>query len=241
MNRIIDSHNSSASEATTPDLSRLLRPRSIAVIGGGAWCASVVKQCLKMGFDGPIWPVHPKRAEVSGVPAVPRLEDLPGVPDAVFIGVNRHVTIDAVQLLSASGAGGAVCFASGFREAQTETGDGDTLQTALLAAAGDMPIIGPNCYGFINYLDGALLWPDQHGGQRCDSGVAILTQSSNMAINLTMQARGLPIAYMVTAGNQAQIGLAQIGRGLLADPRVTAFGNAYRRRGRPARIRGTGR
>ena len=223
MNRIIDSHDSSATGATTPDLSRLLRPRSIAVIGGGAWCASVVKQCLKMGFDGPIWPVHPKRAEVSGVPAVPRLEDLPGVPDAVFIGVNRHVTIDAVRLLSASGAGGAVCFASGFREAQAETGDGDTLQAALLAAAGDMPIIGPNCYGFINYLDGALLWPDQHGGQRCDSGVAILTQSSNMAINLTMQARGLPIAYVVTAGNQAQIGLAQIGRGLLADPRVTAL------------------
>ena len=146
------------------------------------------------------------------------------MPDAVFIGVNRHLTIDAVRQLRAMGAGGAVCFASGFREAQAETGDGDSLQAALLDAAGEMPIIGPNCYGFINYLDGALLWPDQHGGVRGDRGVAILTQSSNMAINLTMQARGLPLAYVVTAGNQAQIGLAEIGRGLLADPRVTALG-----------------
>jgi len=206
------------------DLSRLFRPKSIAVIGGGAWCASVIEQCQKMGFDGEIWPVHPKRDAVGGVPAVARLEDLPEAPDATFIGVNRNITVEAVALLSAMGAGGAVCFASGFREAQAETGDGANLQEALLQAAGDMPIVGPNCYGFINYLDGALLWPDQHGGQRCDRGVAILTQSSNMAINMTMQTRGLPMAYIATAGNQAQVGLSEIGETLLNDPRVTALG-----------------
>lgn len=207
-----------------PDLSRLMQPGSIAVIGGGAWCASVVEQCRKMGFAGPVWPVHPKRAEVAGTPAFARLQDLPGVPDATFIGVNRHATIEAVRVLRDMGAGGAVCFASGFREAQAETGDGESLQAALLEAAGGMPIIGPNCYGFINYLDGALLWPDQHGGQRADRGVAILTQSSNMAINVTMQRRGLPLAYVATAGNQAQIGLAEIGGALLEDTRVTALG-----------------
>ena len=206
------------------DLTRLFQPATIAVIGGGAWCSSVVEQCIKMGYSGPVWPVHPNRAEIAGVAAVPSLADLPGVPDAVFIGVNRTATIDIVRELRDMGAGGAICFASGFQEAQAETGDGSTLQAALLDAAGDMPIIGPNCYGFINYLDGALLWPDQHGGQRCDRGVAILTQSSNMAINLTMQARGLPLAYITTAGNQAQTGLAQIGEALLADDRVTALG-----------------
>ena len=206
------------------DLSRLLRPASIAVVGGGAWCASVVDQCGKIGYGGPVWPVHPTRAEISGRAAFASLDDLPGVPDAVFIGVNRETTLDVVARLSAMGAGGAVCFASGFREMQAETGDGDALQARLLEAAGAMPIIGPNCYGFINYLDGALLWPDQHGGQRVESGVAILTQSSNIAINLSMQARGLPIAYLMTAGNQAQLGLAQLGRALLADPRVTALG-----------------
>lgn len=206
------------------DLSRLFRPRSIAVVGGGAWCASVIEQCQKMGFDGPVWPVHPTRAEVGGIAAMANLADLPGVPDATFIGVNRNVTIDTVRTLRDMGAGGAVCFASGFREAQAETGDGDSLQAALLEAAGDMPIVGPNCYGFINYLDGALLWPDQHGGQRCDRGVAILTQSSNMAINITMQTRGLPLAYVATAGNQAQVGASQIGQSLLEDDRVTALG-----------------
>ena len=107
-----------------PDLSRLLQPKSIAVIGGGAWCASVVEQCRKMGFAGPVWPVHPKRTEVGGVAAFQRLEDLPEAPDAAFIGVNRNLTIDTVRHLRERGAGGAVCFASGFREAQAETGDG---------------------------------------------------------------------------------------------------------------------
>ena len=50
-------------------LERLLRPRSIAVIGGGAFGTNVVKQCLKMGFSGDLWPVHPTRTEVEGVKA----------------------------------------------------------------------------------------------------------------------------------------------------------------------------
>ncbi|MCE8548522.1 acetate--CoA ligase family protein [Ruegeria pomeroyi] len=205
-------------------LSRMFQPRSIAVIGGGAWCRQVIVQCRRMGYGGAIWPVHPKAAEVEGYPAFARLEDLPGAPDAAFIGINRHATVEAVALLSAMGAGGAVCFASGFSEALAEDETGSELQAALVAAAGDMPILGPNCYGFVNALDGALLWPDQHGCSRVERGVAILTQSSNIAINLTMQQRGLPIAYVVTCGNMAQTGQARIAMGLLDDPRVTAIG-----------------
>ena len=175
-------------------LDRLLRPRSIAVIGGGFWCANVIEQCRKVGFQGEIWPVHPSKPEVGGLPAYPSIEDLPSDPDASFVGVNRKVTIEAVAALAAVGAGGAICFASGFREANAELHDGEALEQALLDAAGEMPIIGPNCYGFLNLLDGAALWPDQHGANRCDSGVAIITQSSNIAINLTMQKRGLPVA-----------------------------------------------
>ncbi len=208
----------------TGDLGRLLRPRSIAVVGGGAWCRQVVRQSAKMGFAGAIWPVHPTATEIEGLPAFASVEALPHAPDATFIGVNRNLTIGIVAALSDMGAGGAVCFASGFLEAQAEDAGAADLQAHLLAAAGDMPILGPNCYGVINYLDGALLWPDQHGGQRCARGVALVLQSSNIAINLTMQKRGLPVAYVATAGNQAQCGVSEIGQALLEDPRVTALG-----------------
>lgn len=202
----------------TRDLSRLLRPRSIAVLGS-SWAKNVVEQCQKMGFDGPVWPVHPTRDEIGGVKCYRSLADLPGVPDATFIGVNRHATLDVVAELAAMGAGGATCFASGWEEA----GEAD-LQAKLVAAAGDMPILGPNCYGVINYLDGALLWPDQHGGKRVERGVALLSQSSNIVINLTMQKRGLPVAYVACLGNAAQVGLSELAGALLADERVTALG-----------------
>ncbi|MBI1417081.1 MAG: CoA-binding protein [Limimaricola sp.] len=204
----------------TRDLSRLLRPASVAVIGGGAWGRAVIGQLDKIGFAGPVWPVNPKGGEIAGRAVVERVEDLPAPPDAVFIGINRDATIPAVAALSAFGAGGAVCFAAGFAEVE----DGAARNADLLRAAGEMPILGPNCYGLINALDGAVLWPDQHGLARVDRGVAILTQSSNIAINLTMQQRGLPIGYVVTCGNQAQTSQARIAADLLDDPRVTAIG-----------------
>lgn len=204
----------------TDRLERLLRPRSIAVIGGGAWCDAVVAQNEQLGYDGDIWPVHPTREKVGGKPAFATIEQLPSAPDAAFVGINRHATIEAVGALRNAGAGGAVCFASGFRE----TADGTGLQARLLEAAGAMTVLGPNCYGFVNYLDRALLWPDQHGGAPVDGGVAIVAQSSNIAINVTMQRRGLPLAYVVTIGNQAQTGLAEAGATLLCDERVTALG-----------------
>ena len=212
----------SQTEKTT--LTRLLRPRSIAVIGGGAWCAQAIGQSAKMGFGGAIWPVHPRAAMVAGHGAVPTLDDLPAPPDAAFVGVNRNASVDVVARLSRMGAGGAVCFASGFAEARAEDADAQDLQAQLVGAAGDMPILGPNCYGFINALDGALLWPDQHGCTPVDRGVAILTQSSNIAINLSMQQRALPVAYVVTCGNMAQTSQAEIAMALLDDTRVSAIG-----------------
>ncbi|MBW4707057.1 acetate--CoA ligase family protein [Roseobacter sp. YSTF-M11] len=206
------------------DLSRLFQPRSVAVIGGGAWCRQVIRQAHKMGFAGRIHLVHPRGISIDGVPAVADPDDLPDVPDAAFIGVNRTATVDTVRRLSAMGAGGAVCFASGFSEASSEDPGARDLQATLVAAAGAMPILGPNCYGFINAMDAALLWPDQHGCNRVSGGVAILTQSSNIAINLTMQLRGLPIAFIAACGNMAQTSQAEIAMALLEDPRITVIG-----------------
>lgn len=208
---------------TPRPLDRLIRPKTIAVFGGRE-ARRVIEQCDLMGFAGEIWPVHPTQESVLGRRCYRSVAELPDAPDAAFVGVNRTLTVDIVRDLSARGAGGAVCYASGFSEAVSELADGAQLQQALVAAAGVMPIVGPNCYGMINGLDGALLWPDQHGIVRTERGVAILTQSSNIAINLSMQKRGLPISYLMTAGNQAQTGLSDLARAVLEDPRVTAVG-----------------
>jgi len=200
------------------DLHRLLAPRSIAVVGG-APAERVVLQCLKLGFDGPIWPVHPKRADIAGVRCVPSLDALPGVPDAVFLGVNRHATIEAMATLRSIGAGGAVCYGSGF----AESGDAG-LQADLLDAAGDIPFLGPNCYGIVNTFDRVALWPDEHGMQPLDQGVAIVSQSGNVAVNVTFQQRSLRLGTIVSVGNQASIGMEDCIDAFLDDSRITAIG-----------------
>ncbi|MDJ0613668.1 MAG: acetate--CoA ligase family protein [Rhizobiaceae bacterium] len=205
------------------DLSRLLRPKSIALVGG-AWAENVIIQLQKAGYDGEIWPVHPKRDAICGIRCFKTLDELPSAPDASFIGVNRELSVEVVRQLSAMGAGGATCFASGFQESDAEGTGGADLQNALVKAAGDMPIIGPNCYGLINYLDNVPLWPDQHGARQCERGVALIGQSSNILINMTMQKRGLPIAYALAVGNQAQTSLSDLAIATLEDERVTAVG-----------------
>jgi len=194
------------------DLMRLFQPKSLAVLGGGAWGEAVLEQAQKFGFQGTLFAVHPVKAEVAGIRAYPSVNHLPSVPDATFVGINREASIGAVERLRKLDAGGAVCFASGYAESTAEDHTGADAQARLLRAAGDMPMLGPNCYGFINALDRVAVWPDQHGCRPVDKGVAILTQSSNIAINMTMQQRGLPIGYMITSGNQAQISQAKIGR-----------------------------
>ena len=201
-------------------LQRLFSPRHIAVFGGAS-AAEAVRQCRKLGFAGQIWPVHPTRREVEGLACYPDVASLPQAPDASFVAVPRHATVDIVGQLAARGAGGVICYASGFAEVG---GEGVALQQQLVHNAGDMALLGPNCYGMLNYLDGVALWPDQHGGQRVERGVALITQSGNIGLNLTMQRRALPLAYLITVGNKAGSRMESLVDALLADPRVSVIG-----------------
>ncbi|MBT8200405.1 MAG: CoA-binding protein, partial [Acidimicrobiia bacterium] len=149
------------------NLSRLINPRSIAVVGGTE-AERVIAQCDALGFDGEIWPVNPHRSEMGGRETVASVGELASVPDAAFIAVPRKDTIAIVRTLADRGCGGVVGYASGF----AEVGEVD-LQHELVVAAGAMPLLGPNCYGLINATTGAALWPDEHGLERRDLGAAI--------------------------------------------------------------------
>ena len=201
-------------------LGRLLSPRSLAVVGGRP-AELALEQCRRLGFDGDLWPVHPTRALLDGIPCLPTLDDLPGVPDAALVAVNRYATVEVVGRLAAMGAGAAVCYASGFAEAGD---DGRALQQDLLAAADGMPVVGPNCYGTVSATVGAALWPDQQGLSRVERGVALVTQSGNIGLNLTLQTRPLSISHLLTLGNQADVGIEECLEDLLGDPAVSAVG-----------------
>ena len=202
------------------NIRRLLAPRHLAFIGGRSM-ARALKRCAEGGFEGQLWLVNPQHAELEGVPCVASVAALPCGPDAAFIATNRELTLQTVAELAAKGAGGAICYASGFAETGAE---GERLQAQLLTAAGEMALLGPNCYGLLDYLHGAALWPVAHGGKQVERGVAVLTQSGNFAYNLSMSDRSLPVAYMASVGNQAQLGVAELIDALLDEPRVSAIG-----------------
>jgi acyl-CoA synthetase (NDP forming) len=202
------------------NIKRMLAPRHLAFVGGRSM-ARALKGCARGGYPGQLWLVNPQHDELEGVPCVRSVADLPCGPDAVFIATHRELTLTCVAELSAKGAGAAICYASGFAETGTE---GQRLQEQLLKAAGDLALLGPNCYGLLDYLHGAALWSVAHGGKQVEKGVAILTQSGNFAYNLSMSDRSLPVAYMASVGNQAQLGVAELMDALLDEPRVTAIG-----------------
>jgi len=205
---------------SSESLARLLRPRSLAIVGGKA-AEEAVRQCRALGFAGPIWPVNPKRETMGGLPCFPDLAALPDAPDAVFLAAPAPATIALAGDLA--GAGGAICYASDFAESGE---DGQARQTELIAAAGGVPLIGPNCYGMLNLFDRVALWPDQHGCLPIDAGrgIAIVSQSGNLALNFTMQTRGLPIGYVISVGNCADVTPADLIEALIQDERVSAIG-----------------
>ena len=208
------------SQTIRDNLKRMLAPQHVAFVGGRSM-ARALKRCAEGGYQGQMWLVNPQHDSLEGVPCVRSVAELPCGPDAVFIATNRELTLTCVAELAAIGAGGAICYASGFAETGAE---GQALQQQLLKAAGDMALLGPNCYGLLDYLHSSALWPVAHGGKAVEKGVAVLTQSGNFAYNLSMSDRSLPVAYMASVGNQAQLGVAELMDVLLDEPRVTAIG-----------------
>jgi succinyl-CoA synthetase alpha subunit len=208
------------SKSSRSRLHRLLAPRSIVFIGGKI-AEMALTRCREAGFEGKLYVVHPSKKTVGGVPCYPSIEALPTVPDAAYVGVNRSATIDVVRSLAALGAGGCVCYAAGFAEVG---GEGIELQQQLIEAAGAMPLVGPNCFGFINYVDQLALWPYVFGGHPVDRGVALISQSGNVAMNLTMNERSVQFTHVICAGNQAVLGPADYLEALLEDTRVRAIG-----------------
>jgi len=206
----------------TVDIQRLIAPRSIALIGAGAWTDAVAKGNLAVGYQGEIWRVHPTRKSTAAVTYYPSVADLPGAPDAAFIAVPNREAPAVAGALAARGAGGFVCFSAGF----SETGDdrGRQLTQALVDNAGPLPFFGPNCYGFVNFFDRAALLPDQVVGGCPERGVALICQSGTIALTLMFNDRSLPIGCLFTVGNQTRLAVENLIEILSDDPRITAFG-----------------
>jgi acetyl-CoA synthetase len=206
----------------TPNLRRLIAPRSIALVGAGAWTDAVADGNAAIGYTGTIWRVHPNRASTAATTYYRSVGELPGSPDAAFIAVPNHDVPQIASALAARHAGGFVCFSAGFAETGDETGH--RLTRELEQSAGTMPFFGPNCYGFVNFFDRVGMLPDQVVGACVERGVALICQSGTIALTLMFNDRSLPIGCVFTVGNQTCLAVEDLIEFLCLDGRVSAFG-----------------
>jgi acetate---CoA ligase (ADP-forming) len=204
------------------DLHRLIAPRSIALIGAGAWTDAVAAGNIAIGYTGALWRVHPTRASTATTTYYKSIADLPGIPDAAFVAVPNHEAPGVAGSLAARDVGGFVCFTAGFSETGTESGHRLTRELQSKAAA--LPFFGPNCYGFVNFFDKVAMMPDQIVGPPVDRGVALICQSGTIALTLMFNQRSVPIGCLFTVGNQTRLAVEDLIEILCEDVRVTAFG-----------------
>jgi acyl-CoA synthetase (NDP forming) len=186
-------------------IDRLLRPRSVAIVGASdkigpgfnAWIA------LKtLGFAGAVHLINPSRKELLGRACHASLRDVPGEIDAVFIAVQAEKAVEVAREAAARGAGGLAVLSSGFVEAG-EQGASMQRELATLARAHDMAVCGPNCLGFLNFANRTALFGTSLPSDLPIGGTAAIVQSGSIGIALLNAARGLGLSHLITSGNEA--------------------------------------
>jgi acetate---CoA ligase (ADP-forming) len=206
-------------------INRLLKPRSVAVIGAsadpGKTAGRPVAYLAKHGFGGAIYPVNPKVGEIGGLKCYPDVASLPETPDVgiVLLGAERaHL---AVRDLAARGCAAAIVLASGY----TETGEqGARRQQQLIEAAGSMRILGPNTIGLVNLTDNIVL--SASGALEMDhfpaGAIGVVSQSGGILGSLLSRAaaRGIGLSKLVSTSNEVDLELADF-IGALVDDEAT--------------------
>ena len=192
--------------APTPDPTPLLEPRSIAVVGAndrpGSYADIVLRNLERAGFEGEVWGVNPRREEVHGRSCVPTVSDLPHPVDAVVVAIPAASVPDVISEAAASGCGGAIVLSAGFGEIE----EGRELERRLreAAGAGGLPLCGPNGNGIVAIRSRAPMWGDSVAPLK-PGGVAMISQSGNVAVNALGSRRGIRYHTVLSTGNQATL------------------------------------
>ncbi len=206
-------------------LARLLRPKSIAVVGAsdkpGALGATLITNLDRAGFTGAIYPINPRRAAIGARPCLAGVDDLPPGVDVAVLAIPRQAVLDTVRALAARGVGAAIVFSAGFAEDGPE-GMAEQAEIARIAATAGMVIEGPNCLGLVNHVDKIPLtfveaFCEPPVGRRA---VGVVSQSGAMAavLGTVLIARTVPTSFSVSTGNEAGSGVEDYVDWLIDDP-----------------------
>ena len=167
-----------------------------------SYASETLLNLQRLGFEGDVWGVNPRRSSVHGHPCVPTLSDLSSAPDAVIVAIPAAGVPAVIDEAGRIGAGGAVVYGAGFGESAAGVG----LEAELVAAARrwSLPVCGPNCDGLFSLHSRAALWGDALASPE-PGPVALVSQSGNLVVNALATRRGLRLHTAISSGNEAVV------------------------------------
>jgi len=205
-------------------VNRLMRPRSIALVGAsataGSFGRSVVANLERAGFVGELHLINPKRATIGDHPCLSSIDMLPVGVDCAVLAIPREGVLDALAACARRNVGSAIVFSAGFAESDA-SGQAQQTEVTRIAKESGMDVLGRNCLGIVNFVDGLpLTFVSTVAAQLGErDGIAIVSQSGAMAavLGVSLAARGLGISYSVSTGNEAATGVEDFVEYLIGD------------------------
>jgi acyl-CoA synthetase (NDP forming) len=209
-------------------LRRFLKPRSIALVGAtekSLWSNSTYDNLKRFEYEGPIHLINPKGGTIYGRAAATSCVAVGEEIDAAVLMVPERALPEAIEDLSRAGVGGAVVLSSGFAE-MGAAGAERQRSVAEAARSAGIRLLGPNCLGFVNYVDRAPLWTTQLRRPMTDQTIAIVSQSGATAGQLVQFAyqQRVGFTHMISTGNEADVDIADAIDFLAGEPSVRAIG-----------------
>ncbi|MER1968531.1 acetate--CoA ligase family protein [Castellaniella sp. GW247-6E4] len=208
----------------------LFNPSSIAFLGASdrpnTPASRGLRNCLRLGFKGALYPVNPKYETLFGVPCHGALADLPEVPELVMIGLGAEKTLDAVADCEAMGVGTVIICSAGWEE-QGEEGRARARELEKVIQRGRLRVLGPNCLGAGHPAIGMSLgYNSSFESLRHErrGRIGLVTQSGAMLGGLLLNAEdaGADVALYAHIGNGMDIGMEEIADYLLDQPGIGA-------------------
>lgn len=209
--------------AEPPDLTPLFDPDSVAVVGASPdsfYAGNLIDNLLEYGFDGPLYPVNPKRDEVWGRTCYDDIDDVPETVDLVVVSVPREYVVDVVRSAGERGVPVALVVAAGFGEAD-ETGEELEAELAATATEAGIRVVGPNCIGVMSARGATLTATCSREPQ--PGSIGLVSQSGALAFTTFFERAAdsdVHFSHIVSTGNEADLTTSDYVAALAAEESV---------------------
>ncbi|MDL2259469.1 acetate--CoA ligase family protein [Deltaproteobacteria bacterium OttesenSCG-928-K17] len=204
------------------NLDKLLNPKKIALVGANekdSFGGNTARNLARYGNPDDIYFVNPGRETALGWKCWPSIASLPENIDQVIIATPMSTVPGLLREAAAKGAKSAVLFASGYGETGTPEGKAAEAELKDLCRELDLALMGPNCAGFINYIDGIYSFSFVFEERDRRGGVGMVSQSGQIALT-AMDSPNMKMSYAISAGNNTVTTMEDYLDFLVDDPKT---------------------